>query len=223
MSLLFFCRKLRIQHRSPPHIAPRCRQAFGRLQRTVLYHERGVGPSLPGRCASNAAKSSGAIWMDRRQMTWMGSVLSLKECWALSINDDRCMRKWQHHWRAVRHDRHCQMLFEQWKAQELYGVFWAINHSTSITGHDIAKYSWSILRSLHPVHSSKGAGKGYPFITKLNSDTNTISSLLIVMVMENDDQSPTTRSCSWYGVTVSCAMATHWRKVSCALWWGKHN
>ena len=27
--------------------------------------------------------------------------------------------------------------------------------------------------SMHPVHSSKGAGKGYPLITKFDSSTNT--------------------------------------------------
>ena len=31
--------------------------------------------------------------------------------------------------------------------------------------------------TLHPVHSSKGAGKGFPSISKLDSDTNTILSL----------------------------------------------
>ena len=47
--------------------------------------------------------------------------------------------------------------------------------------------------SLHPVHSSIGAGKGWPLITTFDSDTNTISIALITLY--NMVQS-STRSCS---------------------------
>ena len=50
--------------------------------------------------------------------------------------------------------------------------------------------------SLHPVHSSIGAGKGWPLITTFDSDTNTISIALIALY--NNVQSSTRRLCSWH-------------------------
>ena len=67
-------------------------------------------------------------------------------------------------------------------------------------GHDIGSDEAPIVAqvthyagSLHPVHSSIGAGKGWPLITTFDSDTNTISIALITLY--NNVQS-STRSCS---------------------------
>ena len=60
--------------------------------------------------------------------------------------------------------------------------------------------------SLHPVHSFKEAGKGYPSINKFHSDKNTI--FIALIVLENNDQS-STWSCSWY----ICSDALSWLHV----------
>ena len=58
------------------------------------------------------------------------------------------------------------------------------------------------------VHSSKGAGKGFPLVTTFDSDTNTI-----FIVLENNYQS-STRSCSWHDATLfECDAGMRWLRV----------
>ena len=65
-----------------------------------------------------------------------------------------------------------------------------------------ATHSGSYAGSLHPVHSSIGAGKGWPLITTFDSDTNTIA------------------SCSWHDDPLfECSVLLPWQWVS---WWVVH-